>query len=139
MNTEVFNNIPWLHVLVAAIGYFALGSIWYSALFGKKWIAYTGININDPNAKKGIAGIMFASFILMFVCTIGLSILEYKLQIGSAMAGIKLGLLTGVCFSLTAISISLVYEKKPLGLHLINGGYNIVGNVIAAVILACWY
>lgn len=139
MNTEVFNHIPWLHVLVGALGYFALGSIWYSTLFGKQWIAYTGINMNDPNAKKGVAGIMFTSFLLMFVTTIGLAIFEYKLQIGSTVPAVKLGLLTGVCFSMTAISISLVYEKKPLGLHFINGGYNIIGNIIAAVILAVWH
>ena len=139
MNTEVFSNIPWLHVLVAALGYFFLGAIWYSFLFQKQWIAHSGVNVNDPNAKKGMAGVMFASFILMFICSIGLSILVTKLQIGSWMPGVKLGLLTGVCFSGTAISISLVYEKKPLGLHLINGGYNIVGSIIAAVILACWH
>ena len=136
MNTEVFTHIAWLHVLVAALGYFLLGSIWYSFLFGKKWIVYTGIDINAANAKKGIAAIMITSFILMFICSIGLAILETKLQIGSCIPAVKLGLLTGVCFSLTAISISLVYEKKPFGLHLINGGYNILGNIIAAVILA---
>ena len=139
MNTEVFTHISYLHVLVAALGYFLLGSIWYSVLFGKKWIAYTGIDINDPEAKKGMATVMITSFLLMVLCSFGLAILEYKLQIGSCIPAIKLGLLTGVCFSLTAISISLVYEKKPFGLHLINGGYNILGSVIAAVILAWWH
>ena len=139
MNTEVFSNIPWLHVLVAAIGYFLLGALWYSALFQKQWIAASGVNVNDPNAKKGVGGIMFMSFILMFVCSIGISILETKLQIWSWMPAVKLGLLTGVCFSATSISISYVYEKKPLALHLINGLYNILGSIIAAVILACWH
>lgn len=139
MNAELFTTIPWLHILVAALGYFALGSIWYSLLFGKKWMMYCKIDMNTSGAKDGLAVIMITSFILMIISCIGLAILENKLQIGSAMVAVKLGLLTGVCFSMTAISISLVYEKKPLGLHVINGGYNIIGNILAAVILACWH
>ena len=139
MNTEIFSQLNWLAVLVAAVGYFLLGAIWYSpVLFAKKWIAYSGVNVNDPNAKKGVAGIMFMSFILMFLCSFGLAFLVVKLSMQGWMLGFKLGLLTGICFSATAVSISYVYEKKPLGLHLINGGYNVLGNIIAAIIICIW-
>lgn len=139
MNTEIFANLTWLHVLIAAIGYFAVGSLWYSpVLFAKRWIRYTGIDISDPNAKKGVAAIMLGSFAMMFICCTGLGILTNHLGIVNWQGGIKLGLITGLCFSFTAISISLLYEKKPLGLHLINGGYNLLGNIVAAVILSSW-
>ena len=138
MNTEVFNTISWLHVLVAAIGYFLLGAIWYSALFQKQWISYTGGDTTNQNAKKGVGIIMYGSFLLMFICATGLSILIAKLHVNTWMGGLKLGVLTGVCFSITAISICYVYERKKLGLHLINGGYNLLGNIIVALILSCW-
>ena len=139
MDSGTFSNINWLHVLVAAIGYFALGAIWYSVLFGKKWVAYQNINMNDPDAKKGTGAIMFGSFILMLIATIGLAIIVNRLQLNHFSSGVRWGLLTGVCFSATAISISYLYVKKPAGLHVIDGLYHIIGQIIAAVILSCWH
>lgn len=139
MDSGIFSNINWLHVLVAAIAYFALGAIWYSFLFNKKWIAYHNIDVNQADAKKGAGAIMFGSFILMFIATIGLAIIVSRLQLNQFSSGVKWGLLTGVCFSATAISISYLYVKKPSGLHLIDGSYHIVGQIIAAVILSCWH
>ncbi len=140
MNTEVFLDINWIAVIVATLGYFMLGALWYSpVLFAKKWIRYTKIDVNDPEMKKGTAMIMLGSVVLMFVCSVGLAILVNRLDIqGGWISGVKLGLVTGICFAATAVHISFIYEKRPLGLHLIDGGYNITGNVIAAVILAIW-
>ena len=138
MDTSIFSNLDWLHILVAALAYFVLGAIWYSPLFGKQWIAYQKIDMNDPEAKKGAATIMIFSFIWMIFTTIGLAILVYRLDLTTAMSGIKLGLLTGVCFSFAAISVTYLYIKKPLGLHLIDGLYHVVGQIAAAVILCVW-
>jgi hypothetical protein len=138
MDTSIFSNMDWLHILVAAIAYFMLGALWYSPLFGKKWVAYQGINMNDPNIKSGTGAIMTGSFIWMFIATIGLEILSERLGLLGAMSGIKLGLLTGICFSAMAISVTYLYVKKPSGLHFIDCGYHILGQVIAAVILCVW-
>jgi hypothetical protein len=53
-------------------------------------------------------------------------------------AGVKLGLLTGICFSATAISITYLYTKKPLGLHVIDNSYHILAHVIAGAIIVLW-
>ena len=139
MDSGIFSNLNWLHILVAAIAYFALGSIWYSLLFGKKWVLYQNINMNDPNGKKGLGGIMFTSFILMFITTLGLAIIVSRLHLDHASSGVRWGLLTGVCFSATTISVSYLYAKKPAGLHIIDGMYHIIGQIIAAVILTAWH
>lgn len=138
MNTEVFQHINWLAVLVAGLAYFFLGALWYSALFGKKWQSYNSALMSDPNAKKGSAGIMIISFILMLICALGLSLIITRLNLSGWQVGLKLGILTGVFFGATAISISYVYEKKPFGLHFINGLYTVLGNIIAAIIIAIW-
>jgi hypothetical protein len=135
----VFSLINWLHVLVAAIAYFALGAIWYSFLFQKQWIRYHNIDMNDPNGKKGVGLVMFMSFVWMFVVCFGLELLIYRAGInGGAVAGVKLGLTTGIFFSAAAISITYLYLKRPIGLHFIDGLYHVVGQVIAAVILCAW-
>ena len=138
MNTSLLTDINWLAVAVAAVAYFALGAIWYSALFGKQWVTYQGINMQDPDAKKGVGAIMASSFLLMFVAVICIAILVERLQLYQAISGVKLGLLTGIGFAVTSISISYLYVKKPLGLHLIDGLYHVIGNIIAAIILCVW-
>lgn len=138
MNTEIFLHIHWIAVLAAALAYFLLGAIWYTALFGKKWQSYNSAVMANPDAKKGAATIMVISFLMMFVCAFGLALIITRLDVSGWLSGLKIGIITGICFSATAIHISYMYEKRPLGLHLINGLYNVAGNVIAAIIISCW-
>jgi len=138
MGTDVFSNLNWLAVAAAGAAYFVLGAIWYSLLFKNAWIRLSGVNVNDPNAKKGLAGMMVTSFVLMIIASLGIAVLLSKLSFVTLMSGVKVGLIAGLCFSATGISISYLYEKKPFGLHLINGGYNVAGCIIAGIILAMW-
>ena len=138
MNTSLFTDMNWLAIAVATIVYFFLGAIWYTALFGKKWIQYQKINVNDPNMKEGSGVIMFMSFLLMAIAVICIALLVERMQLTQALSGIKLGLLTGLGFAITAISISYLYVKKPLGLHFIDGGYHLAGHIAAGVILCLW-
>lgn len=138
MITEVFKEINWLAVLAGTVGYFMLGAIWYSFLFKNQWIAYNKIVMDDPNAKKGVGAIMFASFILMFIVSTGIAILGNYMVMNTWQYGVKLGALTGACFAATSIGINMLYEKKPLGLFFINAGYQVLGNIIAAVIICSW-
>ena len=138
MGTDVFSNLPWLAILVAGVAYFALGAVWYSFIFKNAWIKASGVNVNDPNMKKGVAQTMLASLVLMIVASLGLAIFLSKTGVDSWMTGAKVGLVAGVCFSATAICISYLYEKRPWMLHFINAGYNVAGCVVAGIILAIW-
>jgi Ca2+/Na+ antiporter len=138
MNIEILQHINWIAVLVAGLAYFFLGAIWYTALFGKKWQSYNSAHMQEDNAKKGAATIMVISFVLMLVCAFGLALIITRLNLSGWRVGLKLGILTGICFAATAVHISYLYEKRPLGLHLINGLYNVAGNIVAAIIISCW-
>jgi len=139
MYTELFSHINWLAVLVAGIAYFMLGGLWYSkALFGTKWASLQKIDMNDPNMKKGVGAIMFYSFILMLLTAAGLAILIVRAGVMHIDGAVRLGLVTGLLFAVTSVSISFVYEKKPIALHLITGAYLLLGNIIAAIILVAW-
>ncbi len=140
MNTSEFlSHANWLAIVVAAVAYFAIGGLWYSVLFGKAWIKATGIDMNRPDAKKGVGGVMVFTFLLEFVICFGLAMLAYRMMLGGGwMSGIKLGLMTGVCFSAVVISISYLYQFKPKVLTLIDAGYHVVGNIVAAVIICIW-
>ena len=138
MKADLFSQVNWLAVLVGALAYFFLGAIWYSALFRKAWIKATGVNANDPNARKGFAGILIASFITIVITSIGLALLITRVRSGGWMTGCKIGLIAGICFSAATICNSYLYEKRPIALSTINSLYNIIGCVIAGIIIAIW-
>ena len=139
MNTDLFSHVNWLAVLVATIAIFILGALWYSkVLFANKWIQSHGINVTDPNMRKGLGQMMFISFILMFITSLGLALLIVRLDLRETMSGVKIGLATGVCFAFTSVSIAYLYQKKPFAAHIIDGGYHIVGYIIAGIILCMW-
>ena|SRR5215469_12342582 len=138
MNADLFSHINWLATLVATIAYFFLGAIWYSALFRNAWIKAAGVNMNDSGAKTGLAGIMIASFITILITTIGLAFFITRVGSGGWMTGCKVGLIAGICFSAATICNSYLYEKRPIALSAINSLYNIIGCVIAGIIIAIW-
>jgi hypothetical protein len=136
---NALSDLNWLHILVATIAYFAIGTIWYSFLFQKQWIRYHKIDMNDPEGKKGVGIIMFTSFVWTFITVTALAVLISKMSIeGGILSAVKMGLTTGVCFSALAISTTYLYLKKPFGLHLIDGGYHVAGQIVAAIILVLW-
>jgi Protein of unknown function (DUF1761) len=136
MHFESLQHIKWLPVLLGGLGHFALGAIWYSKiLFAQKWLVYTKIDVTDPNAGKGMAGIFGASILMALLSSFAIAVLAYKMQTNGFFNGAHLGLLVGVCFGVTAISNSYLFEKRPPGLHLINGGYTVIGSMIAGIIV----
>ncbi len=139
MNTEIFSQINWLAVAVAAIVYFLLGAVWYSkTLFGTKWAAMVGIKMDDPDKGKGMAKMMIGTLALIFISIIGLVLLVNRLDLVVLVSGLKLGLITGICFATTAVAISFIYESRPTGLYFIDCGYHLVGHIIGAIILVMW-
>lgn len=139
MNIELFSQINWLAVIVAGIAYFMLGGLWYSkALFGTKWAALQKIDMSGPDSKKGVGAIMFYSFIFMLLTAFGLAILVARIDVTLLSGAVKLGLVTGLLFAVTSLSISFIYEKKPAALYFITGSYLLIGNIIAAIILVLW-
>lgn len=139
MNTQIFSDINWLAILVSAIGYFILGAVWYSkALFGTKWAALVGVDMTDPNKSKGMAKMMTGTFVLILIACMGIAMLVARMDLSVLLSAFKLGLITGICFATTAVSISFIYESRPTALYFIDCGYHLAGHLIAAIILVLW-
>lgn len=125
-------------VIVSAVIYFILGSIWYSpVMFGKTWAELQKIDMNNVN--KGRLPVMLSiTLILNLVVSIAIGILILKTGVDTFFGGVKLGLLCAGAFVCTSIGITFLFENRPFRLFLIDAGYHTTGILIASIIIALW-
>lgn len=133
-------EINYWAVLAAALGNFALGSLWYSPLFfGKKWMHYMGWSEQDMESKKKGVG---KSYALMFIGTLVTTyILAHFVKYTNSVTWL-MGMQTGFWIWLGFIAPmamgSVLWEGKKWGLYFINAGFYLVAMVMMGAILAVW-
>ena len=116
----------WLAVVVATLAFFAVGAIWYTALFGKIWQREVGLSDEQLSGGRNMMLIMGTCFVLEFiVClTVG-HMFDFLAPSDRAKMMIAVGLALGVMAP--AIGINYLYQRKSLKLFLIDAGHFIVG------------
>ena len=113
-------------VVVATLAFFAVGAIWYTALFGKVWQREVGLSDEQLTGGRNMMLIMGTCFVLEFiVClTVG-HMFDFLAPSDRAKMMIAVGLALGVMAP--AIGINYLYQRKSLKLFLIDAGHFIVG------------
>jgi hypothetical protein len=135
-----FQQANWLAILVTAIAFFVLGSLWFSLLFGKTWqkeVEKIGITIRDPKGGE-IAVKMLQTFGANALAALSMAILVFITGTSGAMHGFKLGLLCAAGFSLTSIFTASVWESRSFRLIAIDAGYPFLGILACGIILSVW-
>jgi hypothetical protein len=138
MSFDVLSDVNWLAILVGAVVWFLLGALWYGPLFGKAWIAATGI---DPRAEgRPGAGIYVFPLVAYIVATIALAMLAVATGSSTLGHGIILGLVVGIGFAVTLYAVESVFGRRPkAGTWFgITAAYQLIGILIAAVIVTVW-
>lgn len=114
-------NIDWIATLVSAVSAFVLGGLWYSPLlFGKRWMAENGLTEAEASANPArVFGTAFA-FTLISAIVFG-----YYMQGQQTLAAtLQAGLLIGLGLVAASFGLSYAFERRPLSLLAINGGYH---------------
>jgi len=113
-------EVNYLAVALAALSAFVLGGLWYSVLFGKQWMRLTGQS--EETLKSGNPAIVFGgAFLLNLIAALVLAMFIGRgadLRF-AALAGLSVGL----CWVATGLGVNYLFERRPLGLWLINAGY----------------
>jgi len=121
-----FPAVNYLAVLAAAVSAFVLGGLWYSPiLFAKQWMAYTGNECAEGEKPKGNISVIFGGAFLLSVIAAYLFALIVPFD-ADWQSGAIAGAITGVGFAATSFGISYLFEQRPFGLWLINGGYHVL-------------
>lgn len=120
-------------ILVAAVATFVVGGLWYSVLFARVWQRAAGVT--DEQVRSGTARVFGGAFVLALVMATALAAF-----IGAAGAafGAFAGAAAGVCWVAAALGVSYLFERRPLTLLWVNGGYNAVTFTLMGAILGAF-
>jgi hypothetical protein len=115
-------DLNWIAVIAAAVSAFLLGGIWYSpVLFATPWMRLSGVTAEQ--AKSGNMALIFGgTFVLSLIAAA-----VFGLFLGPDPAlpfALGAGVSAGLCWVAASLGINYLFEQKPLGLFLINGGYH---------------
>lgn len=114
-------EISWLAVIAAGASSLVLGAIWYSPmLFANRWMALAGLS--EDQLKSGSMPMIFGGAFLLSL----IAAFVFSMFLGpkpALMFGLGAGFSAGLCWVAAGLGISYLFERRPLGLFLINGGY----------------
>jgi hypothetical protein len=112
-------EMNYLAVALAALSAFVLGGLWYSLLFAKAWMRLTGQS--EEKLKSGNPAIVFGgAFLLNLIAAFVLAMFIGPMGIKFATLA---GFAVGLCWVAASLGVNYLFERRPLGLWLINGGY----------------
>ena len=126
-------HVNLIAVLLCGVASLVLGGLWYSpALFAKAW--QRGAGLSDEDAKSGnIAMIFGGAFVLSLIAAY-----VFGMFLGDKMplAGtVGAGFAAGLCWVAASFGINYLFERRPMSLWLINGGYHTLQFTLFGLIL----
>ncbi len=129
-------EVNWLAVLAAALSAFLLGGLWYSpAMFGKAW--QRGAGLGDEQLKGGNPGKTYGgAFVLSLIAAATFAMFLGKLPVAEATA---YGFCAGLTWVAASFGINYLFERRPLSLFLVNGGYHTLQFTLYGLILGLWH
>jgi hypothetical protein len=130
-------DVNWLAVLAAAISSFLLGGLWYSpAMFQKVWQRAAGLSDEQLRNANHPGKVFGGAFVLSLVAAATFAMFLGKLPVGTATA---YGACAGIFWVAASFGINYLFERKPLSLFLVNGGYHTLQFTLFGAILGLWH
>jgi len=138
---QFFSEVNYLAVFAAALAYFILGALWYSVLFGKIWAKGNAERVAKMEKPgKGMMGMMMVkSFLWNLLCAFAVAYLINAFNAYNTNAGLRIGLAAGAGLSLASLGMTANWQGTKSIVLIIDAGYQIIGVLIAAMIISCWH
>ena len=115
-------EVNWVAVTLCAVSSLVLGGLWYSPLlFAGPWQRAAGLS--DEQAKSGDMALIFGGAFLLSLIAAAV----FAMFLGSGMslgAATAAGFSAGLYWVAASFGINYLFERRPLRLWLINGGYH---------------
>lgn len=127
---------PWA-VLGSAVLGMAVGMLWYSPLvFGKLWERLSGFSeAAIAEAKKGMAKTLAGAFLNYLLMSFVLAFFLDRVGAYDAVEGLIVAGMLWFGFITTVLFSSVLWERKPLVLFMVNAGHYVVFLAGASVLI----
>ncbi len=140
MDADVFTDLNWPAVVAAALAFFALGGLWYSPpLFGKAWQRSMGWEM--PEGQRPGPAYYIGPLITCLIATVAVSMIARATGSDGVLDGIVLGLVVGIGIAGSVLAVTGLFDPKkadPRTWAAIAIGYQVIGLVIASIIVSVW-
>ncbi len=134
---DMLTKVNIWSVILAAVSYLIIGSLWYSPLlFGKLWIKLTGFCDEDFKKHRPMWMIFVLSFLSAAMASFAISaILGPK---SSALTGAIVGAAIALFWLNMSKLPSVLFENQPDKLYLLHAGFDIVSFMVMGAIVGYW-
>jgi hypothetical protein len=134
-------EINYIAVLLATLSSMIVGAIWYTPrVFGDYWMKQSGVTPsgNSRDAIGPIATTVVVSFITAWVLA-GAAYLSFDFYGGSFLVNSLLtGLILWAGFTAARFITHDAFDKRPVGLTVLNVAHELVTILIMALIIGVW-
>ncbi len=121
---------------MAAIAGFPIGMLWYGPLFGKAWMAETGVT--TERAKQANMVKIYGTTLLLNL-VVATSLAMFIGPAADLQNGLFAGFMAGFTFVAMAFGVSYLFEFRSFRLWAINAGYQVVVFTVMGAILGIWH
>jgi hypothetical protein len=134
-------NVNLLAVLAAAVASMVIGSIWYGPLFGKTFIAATGMDKWTPEKQAEMKKAMTLTYLWQFVASIVMFYVFAKFMVGlnemSVMGGLVTALWVWIGFIVPIKLADSLWGGKMITFWL-GAGNTLLTMLAAGLIIGAW-
>lgn len=134
-------EINYLAILVSGIVSMFLGWSWYGPIFGKQWMALSGITmppVITPEIKKGMIRGYVGTLVGALVTAFVLSNVLAAFDAATAANALRVAFIVWLGFFVPTGLGMVFWEGKPWKLYFIHMSYSLVSLGLMSLILTLW-
>lgn len=135
-------SVNILAVVVAAVASMAVGFVWYSPMvFGKMWMGMMGKSAKDTAGMKknsNMPMIMGVGYLSTLIMAYVLAVFIHIAGANTPTAGARVAFWAWLGFVATVTLGSVLWEKKPVQLYMLNAAHYLVALLVMGAVLAAW-
>lgn len=136
--SSAFQNVNVWAVLLAALVYLIIGSLWYSPLLlGNMWLKLKGFTDEDFKSARPIWKIMLVNYIFAFLAAFSLAM--FLGAESDTVFGVIAGALVAIFWITTSKASNVLYENQPVKLWLLHAGFDFLAYVAMGAIVGGWH
>ena len=128
------NGTSVLGILLASIGFYFIGFLWYGFIFMEKWMTLQGLPMDGEMQVMP----MIWGFVITVIQVIGINYVLHQSGAKVLSTCAKIAAILGFLLAVPFASYASIYAGAPLELFMIDASHLLVGYVVAGVILSAF-